>query len=67
MHLLNKWPSGLAGGHGLHADDLNGVSSGSVPGAHVAVALGYGSGHGEVTVLAVHVVGAATGIVPKNV
>ena len=38
-------------------DDLYGVSSGPVPGSHVPVALGHGGVDGEVTVLAVHVVG----------
>ena len=35
-----------------------------MPGAHVPVALGDGGGDGHVAVLAVHVVGAAAGVVP---
>ena len=35
-----------------------------MPGAHVPVALGDGGGDGHVAVLAIHVVGAAAGVVP---
>ena len=35
-----------------------------MPGSHVPVALGDGGGHGQVAVLAVHVVGAGAGGVP---
>ena len=58
VHLGDKGPPALAGGHGLAPDDLDGVGPGSVPGSHVSVALGDGTVDGEVTVLSVHVVGA---------
>ena len=35
-----------------------------MPGSHVPVALGDGGGHGQIAVLAVHVVGAGAGVVP---
>lgn len=36
-----------------------------MPGTHVAVALSHGAGNAKVTVLAVHVVGAGTRVVPQ--
>ena len=35
-----------------------------MPGSHVPVALGDGGGHGQIAVLAVHVVGAGARVVP---
>ena len=51
VHLGDKGPPALAGGHGLAPDDLDGVGPGSVSGSHVSVALGDGAVHGQVTVL----------------
>ena len=42
-------------------DHLDGVGPGPVSCAHVAVALGDGRAHGQVPVLAVHVVGSRPG------
>jgi len=52
-------------GNRLASDDLDGVSTGPVPGSHVAVALGDGAVHGKVTVLPVHVVGSRSGVVSQ--
>ena len=57
VHLLNQRTPGLVGSDGLDSDDLDGVSPSPVPGPHVPVALGDGSTDGQVTILAVHVVG----------
>ena len=57
VHLLDQRTPGLVGSDGLDSDDLDGVSPGPVPGPHVPVALGDSSTDGEVTILAVHVVG----------
>ena len=46
-------------------NNLDGVGPGPVPGSHVPVALGDGSGDGEVPVLTVHVVGAGPGVVSQ--
>ena len=67
MHLLDDGAAGLGGGDGLDLDDLDGVRSCPVPRAHVAVAGGDGRAHGEVAVLAVHVVGARSRVVPESV
>ena len=45
---------------------LDGVRPGPVPGSHVPVAGGDGGGHGQVAVLAVHVVGAGAGVIPGD-
>merc|ERR1719431_2246924 len=63
VHLGDQWAPALASLHNLAPDDLDGVGPGPVPGPHVPVALGDGCGHGEVPVLAVHVVGAGPGVV----
>ena len=41
--------------HFIHLDS---VGTGAVTGSHIAIALGHGSGHGQVTIFAVHVVGS---------
>lgn len=46
-------------------DDLNGVGTGTVARGHIAVALGDSTANGQITVLAVHVVGTGTGIVAQ--
>ena len=51
MHLLDQRSSALAGDKRLDSDDLDGVSSGSVPGSHVSVTLGNSMVNGQVTVL----------------
>merc|ERR1719242_2917436 len=65
VHLLDERTSGLVGVHSLHSDDLDGVGPGPVPGPHVPVALGDGPADGEVSVLAVHVVGSRPGVVSQ--
>ena len=69
MHLLDERSAGLAGLHRLNADNLDGMGAGPVAGSHIAVALGDGSGHGQVAVFAVHVVGSTTriGSDPKTI
>ena len=66
VHLLDDVATGLAGGDGLNLDDLEGVRSCPVPRTHVPVARSDCLGHGEVAVLAVHVVSARSGVVPKQ-
>lgn len=56
VELLHLWPAARRRLDDLHFDDLDGVSTGSVPGSHVTVALSDGTSDTEVTVLAVHVV-----------
>merc|ERR1719471_321364 len=65
VHLLDDGAAGLGGGDGLDLDDLDGMRSRPVPRAHVAVAGGDGRARGEVAVLAVHVVGARSRVVPE--
>merc|ERR1719347_1708934 len=65
VHLLDQGTAGLVSGHSLTPDDLDGVSPGPVPGAHVPVALGDSASHGQVPVLPVHVVGAGPGVVSQ--
>jgi len=65
VELLDVHAARLGGRDGVHLDDLDGVGTGTVAGAHVAVALSDGTADGQVTVLAVHVVGARAGIVAQ--
>ena len=57
MHLLDKRSAGLASFDGLNANNLNAVGTGSVTGSHIPVAGSHCGRHGQITVLAVHVVG----------
>lgn len=57
--------AGLGGRDRVHLNDLDGVGTGTVAGSHVAVALSDGTADSQVTVLAVHVVGARAGIVTQ--
>ena len=56
--MLDERSAGLAGLHGLNANNLDSVGTGAVTGSHIAIALGHGSGHGQVAIFAVHVVGS---------
>ena len=64
MHLGDQRSPALSCWHHLAPNDLDCVSPGPVPGAHVAVALRDGRAHGEVPVLAVHVVCSRPRVVP---
>ena len=64
MHLGDQRSPALSCWHHLAPNDLDCMSPGPVPGAHVAVALGDGGAHGEVPVLAVHVVCSRPRVVP---
>lgn len=65
VELLDVHTARLGSCDGLHLDDLDGVGTGTMTSAHVAVALCYGTTDRQVTVLAVHVVCARTGIVTQ--
>merc|ERR1719234_2827084 len=65
VHLGDQWPSALPSGDNFAPDDLDGVSPGPVSGSHVTVALSDGRVDSQVPVLAVHVVGSGTRVVPQ--
>lgn len=65
MELLDVGTTGLGGFHRFDLDDLNGVGAGTVTRGHVAVALGDSTANGQITVLAVHVVGTGARIVAQ--
>ena len=67
VHLLDKCSASLAGGHRLYTDDLDAVCPGTMTGSHVTVALCNSRGHGHVTVFAIHVVGARSGVIPVRI
>ena len=49
----------------LNSDNLEIMCSGSMPGSHISIALSDSPGRSLITVLSVHVVGSAPGIVPQ--
>lgn len=65
VELLDVHTTGLGGSDGLHLDDLNGVGTGTMTSTHVTVALCNGTTDRQVTVFAVHVVCARTGVVTQ--
>lgn len=65
VELLDVHTTSLGSCDGLHLDDLDGVGTGTMTSAHVTVALCNGTTDRQVTVLAVHVVCARTGIVTQ--
>jgi len=65
VELLDAGTTALVRSHFLHFDDLNGGSSSSVPSTHVSIALRDGASGGEITVLAIHVVGAGARVVTQ--
>jgi len=65
VKLFHMGSSALVGLQHIDLDDLNAVGPGSVAGTHVTIALGDGGRDGQVTVLAVHVVSAAAGVVAQ--
>lgn len=65
VELLDVHTTSLGSCDGLHLDDLDGVGTGTMTSAHVTVALCNGTTDRQVTVLAVHVVCARTGIITQ--
>jgi len=65
VELLGGRTTTFVGGDLLHLDDLDGGGSGSVPGAHVAVALSHRPGGRQVAVFAVHVVSTGARVVSE--
>jgi len=65
VELLGGGTTTILGRHFLHLDDLDRGGSGSVPGAHVAVALSHRPGGRQVAVFAVHVVSTGARVVSE--
>merc|ERR1719208_426701 len=65
VHLLDQRTATLASLHGLASNDLDAVGTGSVSGSHVPVTLCDSSTDSQVSVLAVHVMGARPGVVSQ--
>lgn len=65
MELFDGWSATFVGCDHLHLHDLDGVSAGTMPGTHVTIALSDGSRCGQVSVLAVHVMGSTTGVITQ--
>lgn len=65
MELFDMSTTSFTGGNGFHFNNLNGMSSCTMASAHVPVTLRDCSTHGQITVFAVHVVGAGTRIIPQ--
>jgi len=65
VELLGRRTTALLSRNLLHLDDLDGGSSGSMPGAHVAVTLRDSSSGSQIAVFTVHVVGTGARVVSE--
>lgn len=65
MELLDGGSATLVGSDDLHLHDLDGVGASTMASSHIPIALSDGSRGGQVSVLSVHVVGAATRVVTQ--
>jgi len=65
VELLDVWASAFVIFNFLHSDDLDGVSTCTMAGSHITVALSDSCRDSQITVLAVHVVSSRAGVITK--